>query len=378
MGIPARPKFRRWNYRLYLPAKWRGGGSTSPYLFREHYEPELMLLERFLKPGMVFVDGGANTGVFAFTAARLVGPTGRVLAFEPGSACFAALTQSRALNQFEQLRLVNKALSDQSGTARLYHCMGQENAFSLGAENGATFDEISTTTLDEIAQAEQLPRVDFIKLDVEGAEELVLRGAKQVLETFAAHGAIRSESGSIAAIEAGTRWRLPVAARTRLSIIFTRRPRGIDARDVAAGTLRQPASHSARKNMIDQGKHSVLGVRIDAVDYDAAVDRIMTAAREQRPMAISALAVHGVMTGVLNSTHRYRLNQFDLLVPDGQPVRWALSWLHGAKLADRVYGPNLMLELCRRASVEHLPIFLFGGDSQMLAALQESIERTIP
>ena len=182
LGIPARPKFRRWNYRLYLPAKWRGGGSTSPYLFREHYEPELMLLERFLKPGMVFVDGGANTGVFAFTAARLVGPTGRVLAFEPGSACFAALTQSRALNQFEHLRLVNKALSNQSGTARLYHCMGQENAFSLGAENGATFDEISTTTLDEIAQAEQLPRVDFIKLDVEGAEELVLRGAKQVLE----------------------------------------------------------------------------------------------------------------------------------------------------------------------------------------------------
>ena len=42
-------------------------------------------------------------------------------------------------------------------------------------------------------------------------------------------------------------------------------------------------------------------------------------------MAVSALAVHGVMTGVLNSTQRYRLNQFDLLVPDGQPVRWALA-----------------------------------------------------
>ena len=133
LGIPARPEFRRWNYRLYLPAKWRGGGSTSPYLFREHYEPELMLLERFLKPGMVFVDGGANTGVFTFTAARLVGPTGRVLAFEPGAACFAALEASRALNQFEQVRLWKAALSDRSGTARLYHCWGQENAFSLGA-----------------------------------------------------------------------------------------------------------------------------------------------------------------------------------------------------------------------------------------------------
>ena len=130
--------------------------------------------------------------------------------------------------------------------------------------------------------------------------------------------------------------------------------------------------------MIDQGKHSVLGVRIDAVDYEAAVDRIVTAARQQRPMAVSALAVHGVMTGVLNSAHRYRLNQFDLLVPDGQPVRWALSWLHGAKLADRVYGPNLMLELCRRASAEHLPIFLFGGDSQMLAALKNQLNEQFP
>ena len=103
--------------------------------------------------------------------------------------------------------------------------------------------------------------------------------------------------------------------------------------------------------MIDHGKHSVLGVRIDAVDYDAAVARIMTAAHEQRPMAASALAVHGVMTGVLNSGHRYRLNQFDLLVPDGQPVRrGAFRESDGAKLADRVYGPNLMLELCRRAS----------------------------
>ncbi len=184
LGIPARARFRRWNYRLYLPAKWRGGGSTSPYLFREHYEPEVMLLERFLRPGMVFVDGGANTGVFTFTAARLVGPTGRVLAFEPGAACFAALEASRALNQFSQVKVWKAALSDRSGTAKLYHCWGQENAFSLGQEENATFDEVATITLDEAAAAEQLPRVDFIKLDVEGAEELVLRGADKVLQQW--------------------------------------------------------------------------------------------------------------------------------------------------------------------------------------------------
>jgi N-acetylglucosaminyldiphosphoundecaprenol N-acetyl-beta-D-mannosaminyltransferase len=65
--------------------------------------------------------------------------------------------------------------------------------------------------------------------------------------------------------------------------------------------------------MIDFGKKDVLGISIDAVDYEAAVERVITAAKEQRPLAVSALAVHGVMTGVLDPAHKFRLNKFDLL-----------------------------------------------------------------
>ncbi len=130
--------------------------------------------------------------------------------------------------------------------------------------------------------------------------------------------------------------------------------------------------------MIDFGKRNVLGIGIDAVDYDAAVERIVHAAREHRPMAVSALAVHGLMTGVLDPTHKYRLNQFELLVPDGQPVRWALNWLHGAHLADRVYGPTLMLNLCRRAAEEQLPIYLFGGTSELLGELSTNLLERFP
>jgi UDP-N-acetyl-D-mannosaminuronic acid transferase (WecB/TagA/CpsF family) len=64
--------------------------------------------------------------------------------------------------------------------------------------------------------------------------------------------------------------------------------------------------------MIDRGKHNLLGVKVDAVDYTAAVAKIIAAARASQPLAVSALAVHGVMTGVLDPAHRYRLNQFDL------------------------------------------------------------------
>jgi exopolysaccharide biosynthesis WecB/TagA/CpsF family protein len=125
--------------------------------------------------------------------------------------------------------------------------------------------------------------------------------------------------------------------------------------------------------VIDLGKHNVLGVPIDAVDYEAAVARVIDAAKAGRPMAVSALAVHGVMTGALDPVHRYRLNRFDLLVPDGQPVRWALKWLHGRRLPDRVYGPNLMLELCRRAAGEALPVYLYGSRPETLQALQSRL-----
>jgi exopolysaccharide biosynthesis WecB/TagA/CpsF family protein len=130
--------------------------------------------------------------------------------------------------------------------------------------------------------------------------------------------------------------------------------------------------------MIDRGRMNVLGVRISAVDYDAAAERILRAARHRQPLAVSAMAVHGLMIGALDATQRHRLNAIDLLVPDGQPIRWALNRLYDAGLPDRVYGPNLMLELCRRAAADSLPIFLFGGDTAMLDELSARLRRQMP
>ncbi len=130
--------------------------------------------------------------------------------------------------------------------------------------------------------------------------------------------------------------------------------------------------------MRDEGKKNILGVWVDAVDYDAVVDKIISAAQLRRGMAVSALAVHGVMTGVLDQTQRYRLNQFDLVVPDGQPVRWALNFLHGAALEDRVYGPNLMLQVCARACAERLPIYLYGSRPDVLHRLQVNLCSIFP
>lgn len=130
--------------------------------------------------------------------------------------------------------------------------------------------------------------------------------------------------------------------------------------------------------MIDRGKRPVLGVGIDVIDYAAAVARIIDAARERRAFTVSALAVHGVMEGFSNPSHRYRLNRFDLVVPDGQPVRWALRLLHGEALRSRVYGPKLTLLVCEAAARAGLPVYCYGSTPAVLEKFAQNLRAMFP
>lgn len=130
--------------------------------------------------------------------------------------------------------------------------------------------------------------------------------------------------------------------------------------------------------MQDHGKRNILGVQVDALDYEAATHKILRAAAQGQRFAVTALAVHGVMTGVENESHRYRLNQFDLVTPDGQPVRWALNLLHRVNLPDRVYGPELTLRVCTAAAREGLPVFFYGSKPETLDRLTAVLLSRIP
>lgn len=122
-------------------------------------------------------------------------------------------------------------------------------------------------------------------------------------------------------------------------------------------------------------KRNLLGILVDAVTYDDVVERVIEAARAERGLSVSATAVHGVMEGVHDPAHGARLNEFDILTPDGQPVRWALNWLYGTKLRERVYGPELMLRVCERGAGEQLPVYLYGSTPDVLEPLQHSLRQ---
>jgi N-acetylglucosaminyldiphosphoundecaprenol N-acetyl-beta-D-mannosaminyltransferase len=125
-------------------------------------------------------------------------------------------------------------------------------------------------------------------------------------------------------------------------------------------------------------KGSVLGVLVNATSYDEAAAAVIDAAHAGRPFALTALAVHGVMTGVQDPAHGARLNSFDVVTPDGQPVRWALNSLHHAELADRVYGPTLTLRVLERAAAEGLPVYLYGSTDATLDRLIPKLTELFP
>jgi exopolysaccharide biosynthesis WecB/TagA/CpsF family protein len=130
--------------------------------------------------------------------------------------------------------------------------------------------------------------------------------------------------------------------------------------------------------MIREGKCNVLGVLVDTIDYEAATETVLSAARDHRPLTLTALAVHGVMVGARDRSHAARLNAFDIVAPDGQPVRWAMNLLYGVGLADRVYGPALTMRVLSRCADAGLPVYLYGSTPETLRALIRALHAHLP
>jgi N-acetylglucosaminyldiphosphoundecaprenol N-acetyl-beta-D-mannosaminyltransferase len=125
-------------------------------------------------------------------------------------------------------------------------------------------------------------------------------------------------------------------------------------------------------------KRDLFGVGISATTYREAAHCILRAAMERRSACVSALAVHGLMSGARDAELASLLNRFDMLTPDGQPVRLALNLLHGAGLDDRVYGPELMLHVCEQAARARVSIYLYGSEPRIVARLAHTLHGRYP
>lgn len=138
-----------------------------------------------LRPGDVFVDVGANFGLHALLGASCVGPGGHVYAFEPVPANCQLLERHIALNDFGgRMTLVPKAVAETAGGTLELHGVQEGLTFAASIGKRGAEDvviKVPVTTLDE-ALAKRTKPVRLIKIDVEGAEHLVLRGMRQLIE----------------------------------------------------------------------------------------------------------------------------------------------------------------------------------------------------
>jgi N-acetylglucosaminyldiphosphoundecaprenol N-acetyl-beta-D-mannosaminyltransferase len=131
--------------------------------------------------------------------------------------------------------------------------------------------------------------------------------------------------------------------------------------------------------MVWPRKYPVCGVSISATDYDESVAKLLLAAQRRIPAVASFFAVHAVVTAGSEASLRAQVNTFDIVAPDGQPVRWALRWLHGVRLDDRVYGPETMLRLCGAAAAAGVCVYLYGGsNADILRRLQFNLKARFP
>lgn len=149
-----------------------------------YWHPELELLQKLLQPGDIFIDGGANVGLFTLVAAARVGPTGRVIAIEPTPNTATLLRKNLQLNDYWWVDVWQVALDAEEMIKdfTVFDGGGGLNSFSP-VLNGGTSIRVQTVLLDDIVPRYLRNRLALVKLDLEGAEKRALHGAREVLQS---------------------------------------------------------------------------------------------------------------------------------------------------------------------------------------------------
>lgn len=153
----------------------------SSIYFQGAFEREsVAAVQRYLKPGDVALDIGANIGCYALLFSKIVGEHGKVVAFEPMGWAWRKLTRNKGLNAFTTNLVLEKcAVGDRPATAQRVRFRTSWRIF--GADDPPQEEVVDVVTLDQYVEEHLLEKVDFIKLDVDGFEYKVVRGGKRTL-----------------------------------------------------------------------------------------------------------------------------------------------------------------------------------------------------
>lgn len=156
----------------------------SSYFSLDEEGQELMFSN--IKEGMTVIDIGANIGALTLKFAKKVGLPGKVFSFEPSPVNYKRAAKNISLNDFTNITLINQGLGNEKSTALLYNVNPNNRGMLRILQDGGQFDrfeteEVEIDTLDASMERFSIPRPEFIKIDVEGFEYKVLKGARNTL-----------------------------------------------------------------------------------------------------------------------------------------------------------------------------------------------------
>ncbi|NJK47790.1 FkbM family methyltransferase [Candidatus Gracilibacteria bacterium] len=144
-------------------------------------------LSQYLKPGDIFYDIGANVGFFTILAAKLVGSSGKVYAFEPEAVNVATLQHNIQINRFTHVSAIAKAVSRTTGQAELLLAAysGGHTLATVGSRADARdIINIDVVSIDDLLKQKEIDPPTLVKIDVEGAEIDVLYGMTQTIQEY--------------------------------------------------------------------------------------------------------------------------------------------------------------------------------------------------
>lgn len=125
-------------------------------------------------------------------------------------------------------------------------------------------------------------------------------------------------------------------------------------------------------------KHDIFGVQVSATNYAQVIQTLLDAAQRGEPAIADFMPVHGLVTAARDEKFRAQVNDFAIVAPDGQPVRWALNYFHKAGLSDRVYGPELTWRICGAAAERGIGIYVYGASDEVNLKLREKLIAAYP
>lgn len=174
------------NIKIYL---YPNDGVARLTFYFNYHEPEIFkFLEKFInkikekQDELIYLDIGANIGLYSLFVAKRVQKRGKVIAFEPHPNTFDKLTENIRLNNFNNIIAINKALGNEKNFVYINQCEDSAKTFVSNLKTDQSEMKVEMVNLDYFLKENQIDKIDYVKIDVEGFEFYVLQGMKELLK----------------------------------------------------------------------------------------------------------------------------------------------------------------------------------------------------